>query len=137
MHQLGAEGLLVRRGPEDNKAFAHNLNNIATARSLMQILTKLALYQVVSHDASEAMIAIMKQQHYNEGIPRLLPADVSIAHKTGWNGRIYHDAAIIYPLGQKPYIAVIMTSGLSDDKDAPALVSSLSQLIYGNQLDWR
>lgn len=136
MHELGAEGLVVRRGVEDNKAFARGLNNTATARSLMQILTKLALHQVVSQDASEAMIGIMKQQHYNEGIPASLPANVTIAHKTGWNGCIYHDAAIIYPPQQNPYVLVVMTSGLSDDKDAPALVSSLSKLIYDNQLAW-
>ena len=109
----------------------------ATAQSLMHILTRLAAHQVVSPDASEAMLAIMKQQRYNEGIPSLLPSDVSFAHKTGWNGTLYHDAAIVYPGNYDPYVLVIMTRGLSDEKEAPLFVSSLSRLIYDHQSTWR
>ena len=103
----------------------------------MQILKKLALHQVVSHDASETMIGIMKQQYFNEGIPALLPSDVSIAHKNGWIERIYHDAGIIFPLNQTPYVLVVMTSGLSEDKEAPLFVSSLSKFIFDHHLEWR
>ena len=137
MHSLGAKGLLVRRGVYDHKAFALGLNNVATARSLTQILKKLALHRVVSPQASEEMLAILKRQHFNEGIPALLPAGLSIAHKTGWDGQIYHDAAIIYPPARPHYILTIMTSGLADDKEAPALVASLSKLIYDHQPEWR
>jgi beta-lactamase class A len=137
MRILGTEGLIVRRGVEDSKAFALGLNNAANARSMMQILKKLALHQVVTHDASETMIGIMKQQFFNEGIPALLPADVSIAHKNGWIERIYHDAAIIFPPRMTPYVLVIMTSGLSENKEAPLFVSSLSKLIYDHQNEWR
>jgi beta-lactamase class A len=137
MHKLGAEGLLIRRGVEDNKAFARGLNNAATAQGLMQILIRLAAHQVVSQVASEEMIAIMKQQHHNEGIPSSLPAEVSVAHKTGWNGQLYHDAAIIYPRSHDPYVLVVMTRGLSDQKEAPSLVASISRIIYDRQSDWR
>jgi beta-lactamase class A len=137
MHQLGAKGLLVRRGVEDHKAFAHGMNNATDARSLMQILKRLAMHQVVSPDASEAMITIMKQQQHNEGIPASLPVEVSIAHKTGWTSRTYHDAAIIYPPGQNAYVCVIMTSGLAEDREAPALVSALAKFIYDHQPEWQ
>ncbi len=48
MRDLGAEGLIVRRGVEDNKAFKLGLNNAATARGFMQILVKLANREIVS-----------------------------------------------------------------------------------------
>ena len=137
MHQLDAKELIVIRGVEDKKAFKYGLNNLATARSLMQILTKLAIKQVVSQDASETMIAILKQQKHNTGIPAMLPSDVSIAHKTGWINLIYHDAAIIFPSDQEPYVLVIMTRGIPDDAEAHTLVSSLSKLIYDRQHKWR
>ena len=136
MRELGAEGLMVRRGVEDNKAFELGLNNAATAKALMTILVKLALHQVVSPDASEAMLAIMKDQRHNEGIPSLLPAGIPIAHKTGWIENLYHDAAIVYPHGRDPYVVVIMTSGLSDVKEAYSLVASLSKLIFDCQNEW-
>ena len=53
-----------------------------------------------------------------------------MAHKTGWDDRLYHDAAIVYPPQHTPYVVVIMTSGLSEKKEAPALVAALSHEIY-------
>jgi beta-lactamase class A len=130
MQELGTNGMIIRRGPEDNKAYELGLNNSATARSFMQVLVRLAKRSVVSPAASDEMIAILRQQNYNEGIPAKLPEDVSVAHKTGWNDRLYHDAAIVYPPGHAPYVLVIMTSGLSEKKEAPAFVAALSEAIY-------
>jgi beta-lactamase class A len=130
MQELGTNDLVICRGPEDNKAYALGMNNSATARSLMQILVRLAKRSVVSPAASDEMIAILQQQHYNEGIPARLPKGVRVAHKTGWNDKLYHDAAIVYPPEHTPYVIVVMTSGLSESDKAPALVAGLSQIIY-------
>ena len=130
MQTLGTNDLVIRRGLEDKKAYALGLNNSATARSLMQILVRLAKRSVVNPQASDEMIAILKQQQFNEGIPAQLPAGVSVAHKTGWIDKIYHDAAIVYPPQHSPYVVVILTSGLSEKEEAPALVAALSAEIH-------
>jgi beta-lactamase class A len=130
MQELGTNDLVIRRGVEDKKAYAQGLNNSATAHSLMQVLVRLAKRSVVSPAASDEMIAILLKQHFNEGIPARLPEGVRVAHKTGWIDKIYHDAGIVYPPHRSPYIVVVMTSGLSEKKDAPALVSALSHEIY-------
>ncbi len=130
MQELGANDLVIRRGLEDSKAYELGLNNSATARSLMQVLVRLAKRSVVSPEASDEMVGILRHQHYSEGIPARLPEGASVAHKTGWYERLYHDAAIVYPAQHSPYVLVIMTSGLSEKKEAPALVAALSQAIY-------
>lgn len=130
MQELGTNDLVVRRGPEDNKAYALGMNNSATARSLMQVLVRLARRSVVSPADSDEMIVLLRQQHFNEGIPARLPAGVSVAHKTGWNDKLYHDAAIVFPPKHSPIVIVIMTSGLSESDEAPALVAGLSDTIY-------
>ena len=130
MQELGTNDLVIRRGVEDKKAFAQGLNNSATARSLMQVLIRLAKRSVVSPAASDEMIAILRQQHFNEGIPASLPEGVSVAHKTGWDDKLYHDAGIVYPPGHAPLVVVIMTSGLSETGEAPKLVAALSYEIY-------
>jgi len=48
MQALGTNDLVVRRGLEDKNAFALGMNNSATARSLMQVLLRLAKRSVVS-----------------------------------------------------------------------------------------
>ncbi len=130
MESIGAAGLVVRRGAEDKKAYALGLNNSATARALMQALLQLEQGRVVSPAASAEMVGLLRQQHFNEGIPSPLPAGVSVAHKTGWNDRIYHDAAIVYPPGRGPYILVVMTRGLPELDAAPALVAAISKTVY-------
>lgn len=127
MKTLGAEGLVVRRGVEDGKAYERGLNNAATPAGLARILTLLAERRVKS--AGE-MVGILKRQQHNEGVPAGLPAGVKVAHKTGWIDRIYHDAAIVYPAGRKPYVLVVMTRGLDESRDAPRLVSDISRLVY-------
>ncbi len=130
MYELGVPDLLVLRGPEDNRAFAMDLNNSASARGLMRILVALAEGKVVSPSASQEMVAILKQQRYNEGIPARLPLGVDVAHKTGWNEKMYHDAAIVYPPGRTPYVLVILSKGLEELDEAPALVAELSYTVY-------
>jgi beta-lactamase class A len=130
MQALGTNDLVIRRGLEDQKAFSLGFNNSVTARSLMQVLLRLAKRSVVSPEASDEMIAILMRQHFNEGIPAQLPAEVSVAHKTGWIDWVYHDAAIVYPPRHSPYVVVILTSGLSEKDEAPALVAALSAAIY-------
>src|SRR5689334_3816953 len=52
---LGIQGVIVRRGVEDNAAFRLGLNNSATARGLTQTMKLIAEKKVVSTQASEKM----------------------------------------------------------------------------------
>ncbi len=130
MRELGTNDVIVRRGVEDDKAFRLGLNNAATARGIMQILLKLAKREVVSPQDSDEMIKILLQQKFNEMIPAQLPENVRVAHKTGWNGDLYHDAGIIYPPSQKPFVVVILTRECKSETDAHTLVASLTRVTY-------
>lgn len=132
MQELGAPELKVLRGPEDNRAYALDLNNAATARGLMQVLRLLAEGEVVSPEASKEMIEVLQGQMYNEGVPAGTPSGVKVAHKTGWNDRLYHDAAIVFPPGHAPYVLVVLTRGLPEETKAPLLVSRIARLIYAS-----
>ena len=130
MRELGADRIQVRRGVEDSKAFERGLNNTTTARDLMILLRRLAEGRAVSAAASEEMIRVMTGQQFNEGIPAGVPREARVAHKTGSITRIYHDAAIVYPPGRKPYVLVVLTRGLADQKLAHRLTADISRLLY-------
>ena len=133
MQELGTNDVIVRRGVEDNQAFRLGLNNTATARGLMQILLKLAKREVVSPQDSDEMIEILLQQQLNEMIPAQLSADTRVAHKTGWTGKYYHDAGIVYPPDGNAFVLAIMTNGCEKDEKAYLVVSTLAKRIYD---DW-
>lgn len=130
MRELGADSLIVRRGVEDNKAFQLGLNNEASARGFMNLLAKLANYEIVSPEDSHEMIEIMLGQQFNEMIPAQLPSDVRVAHKTGWTGKFYHDVGIVYPPNAKPLVLAILTNGFEKEEDAHPFVASLAKKIY-------
>ncbi|HEY3312891.1 MAG TPA: serine hydrolase [Anaerolineales bacterium] len=130
IRSLGIQDILVIRGPEDNKAYALGLNNVASAGGLMRLLRELAAGRVVSSTASSEMIEVMLEQAFNEGIPAGLPAGMAVAHKTGWNEKLYHDAAIVFPTGRKPYILVVMTQAIPLEQDAHTLVAAISRRCY-------
>jgi len=129
---LGIQGVIVRRGVEDNAAFRLGMNNSATARGLTQTMKLIAEKKVVSPQASEAMIEILLGQEFNESLPALLPASVRVAHKTGWTDDVYHDTGIVYPEGRDPYVLTIMTKGFTEkqEREAHDWMAQISKIIY-------
>ena len=132
MRTLGTNDVRVLRGVEDNKAYARGLNNASTARGLMLILVRLAERAVVSAKASDEMLAILRGQKFNEGIPAGLPADTPVAHKTGSFAKVYHDVGIIEPTARKPLVLVVFTRGIDKEPRAHRLVADISRQVFAH-----
>jgi len=126
--RLGADGMKVLRGVEDSKAFEKGLNNETTARGLMVLFDRLGRGTAVSATADRAMLEVLKRQKFNAGIPAGLPAGTPVAHKTGSITRIHHDAGIV--LGPRPYILVILTRGIQDQKVSAPLMAAISKAVW-------
>lgn len=129
--RLGASGMQVLRGVEDLKAFDKNMNNTTDAAGLATLFEKLARGQAVSREASADMIAILKRQKHNEGIPTGLPDGIEVAHKTGEVTKIHHDAGIVY--AKRPYVLVVLTRGIDDQAASGRLIADISKTLYALQ----
>jgi beta-lactamase class A len=125
---LGADGMQVLRGVEDQKAFDKGLNNTTTARGLLILLERLAKGEAVDHASDAAMIDVLKRQKFNDGIPAGLPAGTPVAHKTGSITRIHHDAGVVF--AARPYTLVILVRGIEDQKQSAVLMATLSGLVF-------
>ena len=128
VHGLGADGMNVVRGVEDDKAFQKGLNNTTTARGLGNLLQAIAEGKAVDAASSNEMVAILEWQKFNEGIPAGLPKGIPVAHKTGEITKIHHDAAIVF--AKRPFILVILVRGLAEKKDSAALMADISRSLY-------
>jgi len=128
IHSLGADSVVVLRGVEDGKAFEKGLNNTTTARGLAVLMEAIAGGSAVDSASSQDMIAILKRQHFNEGIPAGVPAGVAVAHKTGEITKIHHDAAIVF--AKRPYVLVVLVRGLADLKQSATLMKDISHELY-------
>jgi beta-lactamase class A len=130
MREIGAKNIQVLRGVEDGRAYELGMNNTTTARDLMIILRHIARRQAVSSKASNEMIKILLDQKFNDGIPAGLPKGIKVAHKTGSITKINHDAAIVFPPNRKPYVLVVLTRGIEDEKRANKLIADISRTLY-------
>jgi beta-lactamase class A len=84
----------------------------------------------VGRKADGEMIAVLKRQKFNDGIPAGLPSGVAVAHKTGNITRIHHDAGIVY--ARRPYAIVILVRGIQEPKESAALIAALSRIVYAD-----
>src|SRR5882724_1709462 len=130
MKQLKANDIKVLRGVEDGKAFEKGLNNTTTAYDLMILLRTIAQKKVPSPAACDEMLKILLAQEFNTGIPAGLPDGTKVAHKTGSITKIRHDAAIVYPADKSPYVLVVLTKGIEDEKKSDKLIADISRVVY-------
>ena len=128
VHEFHADGMNIKRGVEDQKAFDKGLNNTTTARGLAALLQVIASGKAVDAESSKQMVAILEQQKFNEGIPAGVPAGTQVAHKTGEITKIHHDAAIVY--APKPFVMVMLVRGIDNFQQSSALIADVTRLLY-------
>jgi beta-lactamase class A len=143
LRELGAKNMQVRRGVEDIKAYRLGLNNQTDAFDMMLALQALAEKRAASPTACDRMLAILQRQKFRDGIPAGLPDGMVVANKTGSITAIAHDCAIVFPESReniasqkkslntrKPYLLVVLTSGIQEEKTAQRTIAAISQEIY-------
>ena len=127
--QLGAKNTNVLRGVEDGKAYAKGLNNSTTARDLATLMAAIEQGRAASPASTQAMRDILLRQEFNDEIPAGVPAGTRVAHKTGSITAVLHDAAIVYPPAGSPYVLVVLTRGIPDQRVATRLIADLSWIV--------
>ncbi|GAJ30304.1 serine hydrolase [Acidomonas methanolica] len=128
-HQ-GLKGITFGRMIEDFDADAQGIRNRVTARGLGDFMQKLAQDRIVDPAASEAMIAILLGQTFNNVISPGLPPGTPVAHKTGWVTGVRNDAAIVFPPDGRTYILVELSRDLPDDAAGLKRLNAISAAIY-------
>lgn len=97
-----------------------------TPSDIALFFEKLYKGELVSQDSSQKMIDLLKRQTLNDKLPKNLPKDVPIAHKTAEIGYFSHDGGIVFtPKGD--YIIVI----LSESDYPPGAEERIAQISKG------
>lgn len=131
MQQLGvADGIELRRGVEDEKAFDAGLNNRVTANGLLKLLRLIAEEKAFSPHLSRRMLDILHSQEFNSGIPAPLPEGTRVAHKTGEISTVAHDAGVVYLMKRKPYVLVILTEWDPETGGRSETIAKISEAVH-------
>lgn len=132
MRDLGAQDINVLRGVEDIKAYNKGLNNTTTALDLLKIYENLALGRVINTKLSQKMVDILKDQKYDDIIPKYLPKEIEIAHKDGWVSGTRHDSGIVFINDEKKYVLVLLSKNLEDEIKGADILAKVSLEIYNS-----
>lgn len=130
--------------PEEEKEFGLG---VTTPREMARLMELIAEGKVVDRAASEAMIALMREQAFRTMVPRALPEtdEVVVADKPGWDSEKHADAAgvkrhvrgdvavVTTPRGR--YVIAIHARQVEDtrwgpDNEAVVLAGRISRMVY-------
>jgi len=130
MKEIGALNINVLRGVEDIKAFELGLNNTTSAKDLLIIYEKLAKGKIIDNESSAIMIDILKDQKYDDIIPKYLPKNIEVANKTGMITGVHHDSGIVFLKDGRKYVIVLLSKNMLDMKSGTEMMARISELIY-------
>ena len=103
----------------------YSLERMTTsALDMLRYLDLLSRGKLVSPAASADMLHLMLRQRVNDRLPRLLPDDVQVAHKTGNLPGTVNDVGIVYG----PTSSVAIVALVSDTPDETAAATGIARL---------
>jgi beta-lactamase class A len=89
----------------------------------------------ISNEDADYVLSLLVQTTFKEGMTKLLPSDVQVAHKFGeWGepgaGTVHqlHETGIIY-IENTPILVNVMTKGM-EVKTLPNVISEITKLVY-------
>ena len=132
MSDIGAKNINVLRGVEDIKEFEKGLNNSTSARDLLVIYEKLANGKVLNKDLSNEMVEILKNQKYDDIIPKYLPKEIEVAHKDGWINGVRHDSGIVFLENGVSYVLILLSKNLDNELEGADMLAKVSLEIYNH-----
>lgn len=99
-----------------------------TAYDIALFFEKLYKSELIDEEYSSKMLALLKAQRLNDKIPKNLPDNVSIAHKTGELDEYTHDVGIVYA-ENGDYVIVVLSKSIDPDL-AENRISNVSESVY-------
>jgi len=93
---LGLKDTNLARKMMDFKSRSQGIENYTTAKDIALILEKIYRKDLINRDVSLECVRLLKQQKINGRISLYLPSEVTVAHKTGLERFVCHDAGIVY-----------------------------------------
>jgi beta-lactamase class A len=128
--ELGLSNTNIARRMMDFKSRKRGIENFTTARDLAFLLEAIYYNRLVNRRFSAKCLAILKEQKIRDRIPARLPADTAVAHKTGLERGICHDAGIIFTPGGDFIICVLTHHDYKFSRPAKKFISRIGLDVY-------
>lgn len=103
-----------------------------TAADVNTFMMRLYTGEVVSREASQDMLALLRNQYYGGRIPAKLPRSAVVANKTGSLREYVHDAGVVWaPYGSYAVTVLTQAAPEVDLTTAEELIQDIAGMAYG------
>ncbi len=127
--ELGLKEASLGRKMMDSEAKKQGHDNYICADDIALIFKKIFEGSCVDGEASAVMLDILKRQQQSGRLQLYLPEEVEVAHKCGDLDFLENDGGIIF-LPEHPYILVVLTGGMTTNKDGREVIGRISRIVY-------
>ncbi|MBI3981082.1 serine hydrolase, partial [Candidatus Microgenomates bacterium] len=100
----------------------------STANDIALFFEKLYRGEIGNQETNQEMINLLKQQKLKNKVPKYLPKETVVAHKTGELGLFTHDAGIVF--GRKTNYLITILSESNSPIGAEERIAKVSQAVY-------
>lgn len=126
---FGLKETVINRKMMDFVSRKKGFENYTSSRDTLIMLKKIYEQKLVNAQFSQFARDLLSRQQYNDRIARFLPKDVEVAHKTGLERGVLHDAGIVY--GKKnDFIICVLTKDVTNYREAKEFIAKVSQMSY-------
>lgn len=105
------------------------IENYTSATDMALLLEKIYRNELLDEKDCRQILRTLKLQRVNDRIPARLPVEVVVAHKTGLERGVCHDAGIIFsPYGD--FLIVVLTKGAASTQEAKDFIATVTFEVY-------
>lgn len=128
--KLGLKNTNLSRTMMDFKSRKEGIENYTTAGDLAYLLEEIYSNKFINEECSKKCLEILKKQKIRDRIPAKLPADIVVAHKTGLEDGICHDAGIVFTPAGDFIICVLTKHNYKFAKPAKKFIAQIALAAY-------
>lgn len=128
--EFGLKHTELLRRVADYKLRNQGVENYTTAEDMAFLLEKIYRRSLFNKQVSDKCIGFLKLNRMNDRIPRYLPSDITIAHKTGLERNVCHDVGIVLTSKGDFLICVLTNYKNTDLKTAKQFIARIALLTY-------
>ncbi|MGH3096242.1 MAG: serine hydrolase [Streptosporangiales bacterium] len=116
LRDQGLAATRLARSMMDTAARERGEENLTTAGDMADLFCALVRGEVLVTGSRRTALDVLCRQQVRDRLPRHLPPQMPVAHKTGELAGVRHDAGVLFlgPVYERPVVVTVLTEGFAD-----------------------
>lgn len=127
---FGLKNTNLSRKVADYQSRNRGIENYTTAEDMALILEKIYRRSLINKSVSKECIGLLKLQRITDRIPKYLPVDIVIVHKSGLERGICHDAGVVFTCKGNFLIVVLTKHANSNSAPSKEFIAKIASYTY-------